>query len=496
MKGIVFGILLPFALTFIPIRLLAQELQPPTDLSQNPDLQSTEDSFYTTTARLIQQQKRLIARMEEAFNSPDANKMISVRGQLITQTIQIEGFLKRQYPNSQKLCNSQGNFSDFSSLPIQFNESRAQIYCSLFASSQELFKLRPIIDRLLSRRGEITLVRELPLVSGERQLDPVLPIAPVVRPNLNKPAIPLDNREPNLTTPPLAIIGRTQKTAIANYVPPMQPAIAVPIEALNHLQTATQFLQTAPGAFPSQQQAFTALNRLNDRTNSPEQKIYANFLELPNTGMVKVLPNSAYHRQPNTVQNRLEANINGYPFSLGIETKGSFVPSLPLQVVGENFQLVPENIDYGFIVDVGDLALEKLDGKLAVLNQSTRDFFLNYQPPKELESLQIDKRRFVTGKNQNWNQPQVILTGAKAQLNRTYLVRSLQFQLPDIILNNQPITRRNSRAKQQLSQVPSSDIIIAFRPVRSHLDGSYTILWRVLNQLPAPQIEDLEKYVQ
>jgi hypothetical protein len=496
MKKIVCGILLPFTLTFTPIQLQAQELQPPSDLNQNPELKSTEDSFYTTTTRLLQQQRNLIARLEEAFISPDANRMRAVRGQLIIQTIQIEGFLKRYYPNSQKLCSSKSNFADLSSLPIQFNESTVQIYCSLYASSQELFKLRPIVDRLLSRRGEIGLVRELPLVSGERQLDPVLPIAPIMRPNLHKPAIPLNNREPDLTSPPLPNIGRTQKTPIANYVPPRQPAIASPIEALNHLQAANQFLQAAQAAFPAQQQAFTSLNRLSDHTNSPEQKIYANFLKLPNTGMVQVLPDSAYRRQPNVVQNRLQANINNYPFSLKLEAKGSFIPSLPLQVVGENFQLVPENLDYGFIVDVGDLALEKLDGKLQPINKSTRDFFLNYQPPIPVESLQLDKRRFLTGKDQEWNQTQVILTGAKAQLNRTYLVRSLQFQLPDIILNRQPISRHNSRVKQQLSQVPSSDTIIAFRAVSSHLDGSYTILWRVLQQLPAPQIQDLEKYVQ
>ncbi len=496
MRRIFLGILLPFTLAFIPTRLLAQELQPPSDLNQNPNLQAKEDSFYTTTSQLLQQQIYLIGLLEEAFTSPDANKIRSARGKLIIQTTQIEGFLKRQYPNSQKLCSSQGNFSDLSSIPVQLNESTVQIYCSLYASSQELWKLRPVIDQLLSRRGEITLVRDLPLVSGERQLDPVLPIAPLQRPHLGKPAIPLANREPDLTAPPLRIIGKTQKTAIANYVPPMQPAITAPIDALNHLQAANQFLQIAQAAFPHQRKAVAAFNSLTDHSNSSEQKISANFLKLPNTGMVQVLPDLAYRRQPNTVQNRLQANINGYPFPLGVETKGSFIPSLPLQVVGENFQLVPENADYGFMVDVGDLPLEKLDGKLQTISKSTRDFFLNYQPPRQLESLQVDKRRFLTGKDQEWNQSQIILTGAKAQLNRTYLVRSLQFQLPEIILNRQPISRRNSRLKEQLAQVPSSDTIVAFRAVSRHQDGSYTILWRVLNQLPAPQIEDLEKYVQ
>lgn len=40
------------------------------------------------------------------------------------------------------------------------------------------------------------------------------------------------------------------------------------------------------------------------------------------------------------------------------------------------------------------------------------------------------------------------------------------------------------------------DIILAFRPVRQRSDGSYTVLWKVLNQLKEPQIEDLEEYLK
>ncbi|MFN7416172.1 MAG: hypothetical protein ACK5RT_20195 [Dolichospermum sp.] len=67
-----------------------------------------------------------------------------------------------------------------------------------------------------------------------------------------------------LSSPPLVIIYRSQESLnisfwhifrnlfkciplpyIANYVTPMQLAIASPIEALNHLQAIYQFLQTA-----------------------------------------------------------------------------------------------------------------------------------------------------------------------------------------------------------------------------------------------------------
>ena len=75
-------------------------------------------------------------------------------------------------------------------------------------------------------------------------------------------------------------------------------------------------------------------------------------------------------------------------------------------------------------------------------------------------------------------------------------MRNLQFQLPENITKNKIISRKQRRYIDKLLQMQSSDIIVAFIPVRRHSDGSYTIIWRVLRQLKDPQIEDLEDYLQ
>ncbi|WP_246605553.1 hypothetical protein [Sphaerospermopsis torques-reginae] len=122
--------------------------------------------------------------------------------------------------------------------------------------------------------------------------------------------------------------------------------------------------------------------------DSQEKQIYAQFLQLPNTGIFRVLPDSAYRRRPNTLQNRLQPSvIERYPFPSVGEGKGDFTPSVALKMIDDNFQLFPQGIDYGFIVNIGDVPLEKLDGRLQTLDPSTRDFFLNYQPPRELKAL-------------------------------------------------------------------------------------------------------------
>ncbi len=501
MRSIVLSLLLPFWVTSLRGNVLALQYQ---SLPHHHTLAvaATEENFYTEASALVQQQLDLIVRIEQALVSPDANQMRAVRGQLIVQTKTVAGFLQRYKYKAGNLCQPQAT----SPLSGQLSASQIKVYCALSASSQELLQLSPVLDQLLSRRGEVGLVRPLPLVSGEPQSDPILTIAPRQRPNLGQPATPLLTREPNLPPPEstsatspsaLPIIGVVGKTAIANYKPPMQPAIAPPDAAINILTRAKRLLTAAQIVFPPEtkftdaQETVTALDRFAYGLDPQEAETYNKFLRLPRTGIFRALRASAKERPLNTVWNRLQPSVSDrYAFPKLGNTQGGLNPSLTLEVVDESFQLRHPGVDYSFIVDLGDVPLEKLDNSLKAVPASTREFFLNYQPPKQLAALQVDRRRFITGKDQNWQQNQVMLKSASAKLHHTYLVRSLQFQLPEIILNSQIANLEKTTYIDQLKQVRSSDMIIAFRPVRKRADGSYTVLWRVLKELPAPQIQE------
>ncbi|BAY91644.1 MULTISPECIES: hypothetical protein [unclassified Tolypothrix] len=501
MRHIFFSFLLPISLVSVPDNLSSLDYRSLLSADQNLAAVPANESFYTTASRMVQQQIDLIARIEQAMTMPDANRMRSVQGQLTVYTKFVDAFLNRQYKNPKTLCISRVDVTEnLSFLAEPLTESQIKIYCSLYASNQELLKLTPVLDRLLSRRGELALVRPLPLVSGERQSDSVLAIAPMQLPNLDKLATPFAIQEPNLVSPPLPIIGRTAKTAIADYVPLAQPAIAPPAEALTILADAKKFLTAAQVEFPlknqftNPQETSAVLDHFSYDIDPQEPQIYATFLKLPRTGIFRVLPDSAYQRPLDTIQNRLAPTVSErYPFPLLADTQGGFTPSLALQLVGDHFALGHQGVDYSFMVDLGDIPLTKLDSQLQTVVKSTREFFLNYQPPKQLDDLQVERRRFLTGKDQNWNLNQVILASAQAQLNHTYLVRSLQFQLPDIILNNRKLSPQERQYLGQAPQLHSSDILLAFRPVRRRADGSYTVLWRVLNQFHDPTIIDLQQ---
>jgi hypothetical protein len=499
MRFIFLSFLLPIGLTCVDGKVFAVPDQPPPPLHNTLAVESTNENFYTQASQIIQQHLNLITRIEQALVNPDPNRIRAVRGQLILHTKITEGFLQRQHLEGKTLCNS----PHASPVSGNFTQSQVQIYCSLSAASQELLKLTSVLDRSLSRRGELALVRKLPLVGGERQSDPVLSIAPVQHPHLNQPAIPFASRENNLAQPSstssnslrLPIIGRVGKTAIANYHPPIQPAIAAPETALTILADIKGFLTTAQVNFPVGYQFTDAketaviLDRFSYGLDPQEEQTYTQFLQLPRTGIFRVLPALAYERPLNQMWNRLQPQVSQrYPFPVVGNAKGSLKPSLALKLVGDRFQMQHSGVDYSFMVDIGDIPLEKLDRQLEAVASSTRQFFLNYQPPQALESLQVERRRFLTGKDQNWNQSQVILANAPAKLHHTYLVRSLQFQLPEIVFNGQIIPAEKRRYLDALQQIQTSDMIIAFRPVRQRSDGSYTVLWKVLEELPAPQI--------
>jgi hypothetical protein len=344
MRHIFFSFLLLFWLISVPRNTLAAEYKPESAQSPNSALLSASKNFYQSASLLVQQQINLIARIDQALSQPDANRMRVVRGQLTIQVKAVEGFLKYQYNSPKALCTPTDSSTRLPKTSL-LSVEQTQIYCSLYASSSQLSKLAPLLDRLLSRRGELALVRELPLVSGERQSDPVLSIAPIQYPNLGKPAIPFSTWEPIPPSPP-QIIGRTQKTAIADYVPPRQPAIAPPLLSLTTIETAKQLLATAQAAFPSDikfhnpRETLTKLDRFAYDLDPQEPQIYAKFLTSPNTGIFRVLPHTAYNRPLNTLQNRLQPSVSDrYPFpSLG-EAKGGFTPSLALVTVGDNFGL-------------------------------------------------------------------------------------------------------------------------------------------------------------
>jgi hypothetical protein len=484
---------------FLPFSLSLSLLLAFSAYSQNLlNPSRTSQDFWSQAQRLVQDQLYLITRIERAIAGPDYNRVEAVRGQLILHSGAVERFLRSQYRVPNLLCSNSTSSPD-PQVIADLSLPQREVYCALHASTQTL---KPVVVQLEWR---------LPMLAGLA--------APESLPRLNEPLLtsPLNFRDPvkpryspvpNFPPPQPPVIGNPTKRAVAAGEPPLQPAIAPPLQTTAILRTARERLLAVLPAFPEPTRIIDPapneeiINRATYDISPVEPKIYSKFLAQPNTGIARVLTAQSYRPDPNQLRNRLKPTVlERFPFAPLGKSPSGLTSRLTLQIEEAQFQIPLSGLDYGFMVNVGDVSLEKLNPtlqNLRTLSSEQRQFFLNYLPPNRLQLLQEDRLRFLTGKNGESLVPPMSLppsTQAPLVLNNTYLLRLVQFQLPEALLNNQPISRGQRRYLDQILRTPSSDVLVAFRPVRQRSDGSYTVIWRVLKQFPDPKITDLENYI-
>jgi len=491
--------LLPFSLSLPLLPTLAADY--PGLFNQSRSSQN----FWSQAEQLVQEQLYLINNIQQAIAGPDLNRVEGVQGQLFLHLGTVERFLKSQYSIPPFLC------SNGSSPPVasELTLAQRQVYCALYASTQQLSPVVPLLER------------RLPMLAGLAAPNPPLGL-PL---NFRNPVTPRFSAVPNLPVPDPPVIGLPQKTAISDQEPPFQPAILPPQQALTSLSAAREQLLSALPAFPATAQIIdpaptsVVLARGAYGLSPAEPLLYAKFLSQPNTGIARVLPAQSYRPDPNQLRNRLQPTVaEQFPFvSLG-QSRSGLTPRFMLQIEEGNFQIPFPGVDYGFMLNLGEVSLENLKSTLqnvSTLSEKQREFFLNYSPPNQLEALQVERLRFLNGKEGLGYLPPPLFspmtrygrgaafpsaslpvaTQAAVVLNNTYLVRLFQFQLPEVILKRESISRAQRRYIDQILETPSSDLLVAFQPVRQHSDGSYTVLWRVLQQFPDPKITNLENYV-
>ncbi|MEQ9622029.1 hypothetical protein [Coleofasciculus chthonoplastes] len=483
-------------LVLVSLSLSFPLLSPSTVNAQETTAQSSfAQGFWRPAERLVQDQLNLINRIERAFYSPNVYQVEATRSQLFLHLGKVERFLTSQYRIPQFLCN---NGTPDPDVPAPLTLPQRQVYCTLYVSTQ---KLEPMVDLLDRRLPMLAGVAAPSTVPDEQRLG--------LRLNLATPLRPRFSPVPDFPEPEPPVLGMpTKRPTTDDSRQPLQPAIAPPEAVTRTLLTAReQLLPTLP-AFPDSARiidpgVYSVIPTQSTLGLLPlEPQRYADFLNQPNTGIARIFLAESYHPDPNTLRNRLQSPLpQPFPLTTGVESVTDAVPSFALEIENGNFTISLPGLDYGFIVNLGDVSLDEINGNLNTISTLTpeqRDLFMNYRPPNDVEGLQIDQRRFYTGKDGIGFVPPLsppAATGSKIALNNTYLVRLIQFQLPEAILKGEPISRAQRRYLPEILKTPSSDVIVAFQPVHQRLDGSYTVLWRLLYRFADPKIENLVEYV-
>ena len=464
-------------------------------VSQSPglaqeNLTQSGDDFWRQSEDLVQSQVSLIDRLTVVLTTASAEQLDQAQLQLLRNDIRVNDFLTAENRNPQTICQSTGDLNN------TFSPQQQQIYCTLFTSQQKLLALMPVLNR---RLGLLQLSGNPLLRGGIPMSDPRLNTATFFTP---------DNgvRLPEFNTSISTIVGSPAKPAIADFRAPLLPAIAPAAEIQQITNSVRQALIATARAFPPDI-IFTAdlpnnARREEEDLLAKDLSRYQALLEQPNTGITRILPSALRPQPRNQIQSRLQPTVaQEFPFTSVLTVNNNPVTArLALEIDRNgNLQIAQPGLDYGFIANLGDVELDQVTRAQPNLTSLTSRpdyrFFFSYAPPSRLEALQVDRRRFLTGKLDNFAPDGLRSIAIPLLVNQTYLVRLVQFQLPASLVNREVIPRRDRRYLDQLLQTSSSDILVAFRPIARNNDGSYTMIWRLVNQFPDPQVLDLATYL-
>jgi hypothetical protein len=226
-----------------------------------------------------------------------------------------------------------------------------------------------------------------------------------------------------------------------------------------------------------------------------DEKAFAELLNQPNTGVIRLLPregldSAPQSNQPNIGSTRLNSrNPNDKPTyvsqesldvaaaskkqkTLTITGGGSYYSFVKLTHEygrGSDISLERDHLkvgfagaDYGMIVKLGDIAIENLSVTHPLVVPLTR-----YIPAKTLTDARVEQKRF-SSETEIEGLP--LKDRVPAEVNATYLLRSISYG--------------------------DSDVLVAIKVARKDSDGSLIIAWKLLEKYSVPHLAEATNIVR
>jgi hypothetical protein len=437
--------------------------------------QAETTDFWPMAEKIATDQATLLDEAERAVMSQDPIQNQRVSSLLIGQLRSMDRFVQRHHYNPRQLCQVALPTGKtplprrFAGAIVGLEPAQVEAYCAIYNLSLGVSPLRPLLTQRAALFNTSRSARSVGLFFTQPLRAP-FDARSVEQVNLGTTIQPQAQAAP--TSGPQLLGRQSMKQATDRPATLIAPAIAPREDIATIIAASREQLATIQANLPRQFAASTPVASFNAgrppkttlRETAVASQPYAAFLKRANTGI------STVHAEQSSTPaaNRLTADDVPLPFGLKIQA-GQLV-------------ITGAVLDYGFMANVGDVDLAKARSVIP-------ETFTTYQPPTDLGEVQVDQRRFWVGKDTEFSAQVPVV------LDRTYVMRSIQYDLPELVASGRPLKPGERGQLKGILQATGRDRLIAFRPIAQNSDGSYSVLWQVLKTNPAPTLQGLDRYI-
>ena len=172
---------------------------------------------------------------------------------------------------------------------------------------------------------------------------------------------------------------------------------------------------------------------------------YAEFLQQPDTGLIRLLPRETYDNKSLTTR----GGGAYYSFTRRTHEYGS---GTQIGLEQDTFGVTFAGADYGMLARLGDVPLNAIS-----LENPAAKLLASYEPAVEEPLARSEYMRFANGVKV---EATLYKTHQPVIVNSSYVLRGIHYS--------------------------DSDVLVAFRVVRKDMDDSVIILWKLLKKYPKP----------
>jgi hypothetical protein len=212
---------------------------------------------------------------------------------------------------------------------------------------------------------------------------------------------------------------------------------------------------------------------------APDQRdIAANagFLKLQDTGIVKLMPTAGCSADTKVIDVRdvcMKYTAPGHGASYSFRARTYRIPRLADLTLVDGVLHSTGILEHTVIVNIGDVRLEDISA-----NTQGFGFLRRFEPAFDIPSADEKERALNEGIRSDGF---IYRRNSEAAVNSTYLMRAIAYRATAYRAVQGVVYDEFSFDKRR-------DLIVAFRVIRKE-DGAVTLLWRTLDEKPAPKMK-------